>query len=111
MQYNNKQTMSGSSSSSNRKSATSLLNIVKSYRASDVLEFTAKRKAADDSRDGVLHILNASSGSSKSRPEAEGEDENKNGHQGGEGRPSSVIVVDSTMTPLEAATLLWENNM
>lgn len=102
--------MSGSISS-NKNSATTLLNIVKSYRASDVLEFTAKRKVADDSREGILHNLNASSGSSQSRPEAEGEDDDKNGHRGGEGRPSSVIVVDSTMTPLEAATLLWENNM
>ncbi|KAL3763298.1 hypothetical protein ACHAWU_009001 [Discostella pseudostelligera] len=102
--------MSGSSSS-NKNSATTLLNIVKSYRASDVLEFTAKRKVADDSREGILHNLNASSGSSQSRPEAEGEDDDKNGHRGGEGRPSSVIVVDSTMTPLEAATLLWENNI
>lgn len=27
------------------------------------------------------------------------------------GTPSKVIVIDSKMTPLEAATLLWENNM
>jgi hypothetical protein len=25
--------------------------------------------------------------------------------------PASVIVIDSKMTPLEAATLLWENFM
>ena len=75
------------------KSATTLLNVVKSHIASDVLEFTAKRKAADDDRDGILTS-----------------DENDE-HPGRPPPPPSIIVVDSKMTPLEAATLLWENNM
>jgi len=54
-------------------SASTLLDVATSYKASDVLDYTATHN-------------------------------NKN-------KPSSVIVVDSKMTPLEAATLLWENNM
>jgi len=91
-------------------SAATLLNIVNSYRASDVLEFTAKRKAADDARDGVLHNLNSTPISTIDRL-AEGGDAGENGDRSRSGRPSSVIVVDSKMTPLEAATLLWENNI
>ena len=91
-------------------SAATLLNIVKSYHASDVLEFTAKRKVADDARDGVLHNLNSTPISTSDRL-AEGGDAGENGDRSRFGRPSSVIVVDSKMTPLEAATLLWENNM
>jgi hypothetical protein len=92
-------------------SAATLLNIVNSYRASDVLEFTAKRKAADDARDGIIHSLNYTPVST-SDGLAEGGDGGENGdHRSRSGRPSSVIVVDSKMTPLEAATLLWENNM
>lgn len=83
---------SSNSSSSTSTSAATLLEIVKSYDANDVLEFTAKRKAADDARDGVM---------------LKGDNE-KNEQSS---RPSSVIVVDSSMTPLEAATLLWEHNM
>ena len=55
-------------------SASTLLDVATSYKASDVLDYTAASTA------------------------------NKK-------KPSSVIVVDSKMTPLEAATLLWENNM
>jgi len=91
-------------------SAATLLNIVKSYHASDVLEFTAKRKVADDARDGVLHNLNSTPISTIDRL-AEGGDAGENGDRSRSGRPSSVIVVDSKMTPLEAATLLWENNI
>lgn len=91
-------------------SAATLLNIVKSYHASDVLEFTAKRKVADDARDGVLHNLNSTPISTSDRL-AEGGDAGENGDRSCSGRPSSVIVVDSKMTPLEAATLLWENNI
>lgn len=91
-------------------SAATLLNIVKSYHASDVLEFTAKRKVADDARDGVLHNLNSTPISTSDRL-AEGGDAGENGDRSRSGRPSSVIVVDSKMTPLEAATLLWENNI
>ncbi len=80
---------------SSSTSAATLLNIVKSYNASDVLEFTAKRKAANDTRDGIV-------------PKDGDKDEKKKEQSSS---PSSVIVVDSKMTPLEAATLLWENNM
>ena len=55
-------------------SASTLLDVATSYKASDVLDYTATSTQ-----------------------------NNK--------KPSSVIVVDSKMTPLEAATLLWENNM
>ncbi len=85
--------MSGSSSCSST-SAVTLLNIVKSYAASDVLEFTAKRKVANDTRDGIVP-----------------KDGDNNEEKEKSSSPSSVIVVDSKMTPLEAATLLWENNM
>jgi hypothetical protein len=63
------------------KSTQTLLNVVENYTAGDVMEFTKDRRAA-------------SVGKNKSNM-----------------APSSVIVIDSTMTPLEAATLLWENNM
>jgi len=55
-------------------SASTLFDVATSYKASDVLDYTAS-----------THNNNK--------------------------KPSSVIVVDSKMTPLEAATLLWENNM
>ena len=54
-------------------SASTLLDVATSYKASDVLDYTAMSTHKK--------------------------------------KPSSVIVVDSKMTPLEAATLLWENNM
>ena len=54
-------------------SASTLLDVATSYKASDVLDYTAS-----------------------------------SAHNN---KPSSVIVVDSKMTPLEAATLLWDNNM
>jgi len=53
-------------------SASTLLDVATSYKASDVLDYTATQNNE---------------------------------------KPSSVIVADSKMTPLEAATLLWENNM
>ena len=73
------------------KSASTLLNVVKSHKASDVMEFTAQKKGFD--RDKAQNF--------KYKAE-EGKDRRS---------PSSVIVVDSKMTPLEAATLLWENNV
>lgn len=82
------------SSSCSSTSAVTLLKIVKSYNASDVLEFTAKRKAANDTRDGIVP-----------------KDGDNNEEKEQSSSPSSVIVVDSKMTPLEAATLLWENNI
>lgn len=66
------------------KSTQILLNVVENYTAGDVIIFTKDRRAAAASDVGLnkTHAV-----------------------------PSSVIVIDSTMTPLEAATLLWENNM
>mmetsp|Transcript_15538 Transcript_15538/g.33880 ORF Transcript_15538/g.33880 Transcript_15538/m.33880 type:complete len:374 (+) Transcript_15538:279-1400(+) len=70
------------------KSASTLLDVVKSYNASDVMEFTAKKRAlAHDKKRNFNRAVQA------------------------ESPPSSVIVIDSMMTPLEAATLLWENNV
>ena len=57
-------------------SASTLLDVATSYKASDVLDYTATASTHNNNK-----------------------------------KPSSVIVVDSKMTPLEAATLLWENNM
>ena len=93
---------SARSSSCSSTSAATLLNIVKSYDASDVLEFTAKRKAANDIRDGILP---------KDGDDDEDDDDDDDEKKEQTSSPSSVIVVDSKMTPLEAATLLWENNM
>ena len=63
------------------KSTQTLLNVVENYTAGDVTEFT-KDCAASVVGKNKFHVA-----------------------------PSSVIVIDSTMTPLEAATLLWENTM
>ena len=70
--------------------ASTLLNIVKSYNASDVMEFTAQKKASDHDK---ARTFNKTDEAEEHRPS------------------SSVIVIDSNMTPLEAATLLWENNV
>lgn len=78
-------TLSNQHNTMRSKSTQTLLNVVEDYTAGDVMEFTKSRYAATAS--GV--------GKNKSHNVA----------------PSSVIVIDSTMTPLEAATLLWENNM
>lgn len=71
------------------KSASTLLKVVKSYTASDVMEFTAEKKALDHNNERTF----SRAGEEKKEP------------------ASSVIVIDSNMTPLEAATLLWENNV
>mmetsp|Transcript_31615 Transcript_31615/g.58497 ORF Transcript_31615/g.58497 Transcript_31615/m.58497 type:complete len:377 (-) Transcript_31615:257-1387(-) len=72
------------------KSASTLLDVVKSYKASDVMEFTAKKKALDHKVKRSFNI----------------------GEQVKEQYPTShVIVIDSKMTPLEAASLLWKNNV
>mmetsp|Transcript_30582 Transcript_30582/g.56524 ORF Transcript_30582/g.56524 Transcript_30582/m.56524 type:complete len:378 (-) Transcript_30582:221-1354(-) len=73
------------------KSASTLLYVVKSHNASDVMEFTAQKKGLD--RDKAHNFKFKADEGKERRP------------------PSSVIVVDSKMTPLEAATLLWENNV
>ena len=70
--------------------ASTLLNIVKSYNASDVMEFTAQKRTSDQDE---ARKFNKTDETEEHRP------------------PSSVIVIDSKMTPLEAATLLWENNV
>ena len=69
------------------KSACALLDVVKNFNASDVMEFTAQKRSLDRTKERTFNIS----------------DEGK--------EPPSVIVVDSKMTPLEAANLLWEHNM
>ncbi|KAL7531152.1 hypothetical protein ACHAXR_004869, partial [Thalassiosira sp. AJA248-18] len=76
---------------SSKSAASTLLNVVKSHNASDVMEFTAQKKASD--RDKARSFNKADDARKENRP------------------PSSVIVIDSNMTPLEAATLLWGNNV
>ena len=68
---------------SNSKSAFHLLAVASRYNANDVMEYTSNIKNSDKS---------------------EYRENEKT-------TPTSVIVIDSKMTPLEAATLLWENNM
>lgn len=72
------------------KSASTLLNVVKNFNAGDVMEFTAQKKAVDHVKD---RNFNRADEARERRP------------------PSSVIFIDSQMTPMEAATLLWENNV
>lgn len=74
----------------NSKSASSLMDVVKSYNAGDVMEFAAQKKAADCDKSRSFNKVNQVEGCQL---------------------PSSVIVIDSKMTPLEAATLLWKNNV
>jgi len=74
-------TMSNGTKSS---SAAALLNVPKTYVASDVMNFACR----DDSSKATT----------------------SGGETTSEGRPP-VVVLDSKMTPLEAATVLWENNI
>ena len=67
---------------SNSKSAFHLLAVANRYNANDVMEYTSNKKS-----DKSEYTENEKT------------------------TPTSVIVIDSKMTPLEAATLLWENNM
>lgn len=76
------------------KSAAALLDVVKSHNVGDVMEFTAQKRAFDQENARGLRSDEASEGEAT-------------GHH----PSSSVIVIDSKMTPLEAATLLWENNI
>lgn len=69
------------------QSASTLLKVVKCYTAADVMAHNAEKKTLE---------------SAKNRTSFRNADH--------ENRPS-VIVVDSKMTPLEAATILWENNI
>lgn len=78
------------------KSAATLLAVAKSHTASDVMEFCAEKKKQEYEKAQSFHRAESDDGGKK-----------KETHR----PPSSVIVVDSNMTPLEAATLLWENNM
>ena len=66
--------------------ASTLLNVARSHSAGDVMEFTAAKRAKQLEK-------------ARSFSETEG------------AKSETVIVVDSKLTPLEAATLLWENNM
>lgn len=72
------------------KSASALLNVVESYNAHDVTEFVAQKKGKD---------------------RVKADNFNKEEMRNQQCNPSAVIVIDSEMTPLEAATLLWENNI
>ena len=67
---------------SNSKSAFHLLAVANRYSANDVMDYTSNKKS----------------------DKSEYRENEKT-------TPTSVIVIDSKMTPLEAATLLWENNM
>ena len=68
-------------------SASNLMKVVQSHTGADVMAFIAEKNAKD-------HEKNRKAG------------ESENGNH----RPA-VIVIDSKMTPLEAATVLWENNI
>ncbi|KAL7463597.1 hypothetical protein ACHAXS_003956 [Conticribra weissflogii] len=65
-------------------SAATLMKVVQAHTAEDVMNFIAEKRAKDKSKRSS---------------------DSENG-----GRPA-VIVIDSKMTPLEAATVLWENNI
>lgn len=71
------------------KSAAALLDVVKNFNAGDVMEFTAQKRVVDYTNERTFN-------------RAEEQDRHP---------PSSVIVIDAKMTPLEAATMLWENNV
>jgi hypothetical protein len=79
-------------SSLRSKSAQALLNVVESYTAGEVMEFAAQKRASDRDQARAFAV---ESESTQAEPHP----------------PSSVVVIDSKMTPLEAATLLWENFM
>jgi hypothetical protein len=72
------------------KSAATLLKVVETHNAGDVMNFITRKKALDRVRNSVSRI---SVDSAK-------KDENP-----------AVVVIDSKMTPLEASTLLWECNV
>lgn len=66
------------------------MNVVESYTAGEVMDFTVQKRASDRDQARAFHVEDEST---QAEPQP----------------PSSVIVIDSKMTPLEAATLLWEN--
>lgn len=70
------------------KSAATLLKVVESHDAGDVMNYSIRKKALDRNRS----VSRISVNSSKMDEPA-------------------VIVIDSKMTPLEASTLLWECNV
>lgn len=70
------------------KSAATLLKVVESHDAGDVMNFSLRKKALERNRS----VSRISVNSSKMDEPA-------------------VIVIDSKMTPLEASTLLWECNV
>jgi len=72
------------------KSAATLLKVVESHDAGDVMNFTIRKKALDRVRKSVSRI-SVDSSDKVERP--------------------AVTVIDSKMTPLEASTLLWECNV
>ena len=74
-------------SSEKHSSANTLLKVVKSYNAADVMAFNDEKKVRDLERNRSSRVVSEQ----QDRP--------------------AVIVIDSKMTPLEAATVLWENNI
>jgi CBS domain-containing protein len=73
------------------KSAATLLKVVESASAGDVLHFNKRKKALGLEKNRSVSRISADSSQKDEHPE--------------------VIVIDSKLTPLEAATLLWENNI
>jgi len=73
------------------KSAATLLKVVESASAGDVLHFNKRKKALGREKNRSVSRISVDSSQKDEHPE--------------------VIVIDSKLTPLEAATLLWENNM
>ena len=73
------------------KSAATLLKVVDAASAGDVLHFNKRKMALGREKNRSVSRISVDSSQKVEHPE--------------------VIVIDSKMTPLEAATLLWENNM
>ena len=74
------------------KSASTLLKVVESHNAGDVMDFNIRKKALDRERHRSISRISVDPSQKDER------------------RPA-VIVIDSKLTPLEASTLLWENNV
>lgn len=73
------------------KSAATLLKVVEAASAGDVIHFNKRKKVLGREKNRSVSRSSVDSSKKDERPE--------------------VIVIDSKLTPLEAATLLWENNM
>lgn len=76
---------------SNKSAAATLLKVVESHVAGDVMNFNTRKKALDRERNRSVSRISVDSAQKDER--------------------SAVIVIDSKNTPLEASTLLWECNV